>query len=188
MIASQLEGGVFGWMHKPPDICLLSSQAQSVEWHLRRMRRAAGVRDGPVETEIADASAVGGEEPIMSTDSASFRPSTLRRSSGQAGSGRTGEKANPPILASGTCCRKLSDVDAIYARASGSCAGSEPDPPLQRRELTAKDKIAAAPRGGGSELRRDESEPRNDETNGASFDAHEKRVRHCRLEEPEQEG
>jgi hypothetical protein len=47
MIASQLEGGVFGWMHKPPDICLLSSQAQSVEWHLRKMRRASGVRDGP---------------------------------------------------------------------------------------------------------------------------------------------
>lgn len=47
MIASQLEGGVFGWMHKPPDICLLASQAQSVEWHLRKMRRAGGVRDGP---------------------------------------------------------------------------------------------------------------------------------------------
>ena len=47
MIASQLEGGVFGWMHKPPDICLLASQAQSVEWHLRKMRRAAGVRAGP---------------------------------------------------------------------------------------------------------------------------------------------
>jgi hypothetical protein len=41
MIASQLEGGVFGWMHKPPDICLLASQAQSVEWHLRKMRRGA---------------------------------------------------------------------------------------------------------------------------------------------------
>jgi hypothetical protein len=40
MMGSQLEGGVFGWMHKPPDICLLSSQAQSVEWHLRKMRRA----------------------------------------------------------------------------------------------------------------------------------------------------
>ncbi|MGH7849257.1 MAG: hypothetical protein ACREOP_03060 [Thermodesulfobacteriota bacterium] len=47
MMGSQMEGGVFGWMHKPPDICLLSSQAQSVEWHLRKMRRAAGVRDGP---------------------------------------------------------------------------------------------------------------------------------------------
>jgi hypothetical protein len=40
MMGSQMEGGVFGWMHKPPDICLLSSQAQSVEWHLRKMRRA----------------------------------------------------------------------------------------------------------------------------------------------------
>lgn len=47
MIASQLEGGVFGWMHKPPDICMLASQAQSVEWHLRRMRRADSARDGP---------------------------------------------------------------------------------------------------------------------------------------------
>lgn len=47
MMGSQMGGGVFGWMHKPPDICLLSSQAQSVEWHLRKMRRAAGVRDGP---------------------------------------------------------------------------------------------------------------------------------------------
>lgn len=46
MIASQLEGGVFGWMHKPPDICMLAGQAQSVEWHLRRMRRAMLERDG----------------------------------------------------------------------------------------------------------------------------------------------
>ena len=61
MMGSQMEGGVFGWMHKPPDICLLSSQAQSVEWHLRKMRRAI-------------------PQP---------GPSTLRRSSGQAGSGRT---------------------------------------------------------------------------------------------------
>jgi hypothetical protein len=36
MMGSQMEGGVFGWMHKPPDICLLSSQAQSVEWHCGR--------------------------------------------------------------------------------------------------------------------------------------------------------
>lgn len=42
MMGSQMEGGVFGWMHKPPDICLLSSQAQSVEWHLRKLRKAAG--------------------------------------------------------------------------------------------------------------------------------------------------
>jgi len=45
MIASQLEGGVFGWMHKPPDICLLASQAQSVEWHLRRIKRSVLGRD-----------------------------------------------------------------------------------------------------------------------------------------------
>ncbi len=46
MLGSQMEGGVFGWIHKPPDICLLASQAQSVEWHLRKMRQG-GVRDGP---------------------------------------------------------------------------------------------------------------------------------------------
>jgi len=46
MIASQLEGGVFGWMHKPPDICLLASQAQSVEWHLRKIKRSVLKRDG----------------------------------------------------------------------------------------------------------------------------------------------
>ncbi len=40
MLCSQLEGGIFGWVSKPPDICLLSSQAQSVDWHLRRMRAA----------------------------------------------------------------------------------------------------------------------------------------------------
>jgi hypothetical protein len=46
MIASQLEGGVFGWIHKPPDICMLASQAQSVEWHLRRIKRSVLERDG----------------------------------------------------------------------------------------------------------------------------------------------
>ncbi|HVY54839.1 MAG TPA: hypothetical protein VHC46_03695, partial [Thermodesulfobacteriota bacterium] len=46
MIASQLEGGVFGWLHKPPDICMLASQAQSVEWHLRKMRRVIS-QSGP---------------------------------------------------------------------------------------------------------------------------------------------
>ena len=80
MMGSQMEGGVFGWMHKPPDICLLASQAQSVEWHLRKMRGAAGVRDGPGEAEAEGSS--------MSTASVSFRPSILRQSSGQARSGR----------------------------------------------------------------------------------------------------
>lgn len=41
MIRSQMEGGVFGWMHKPPDICVLSGQAQSVDYHLR-MRESEG--------------------------------------------------------------------------------------------------------------------------------------------------
>jgi hypothetical protein len=59
MMGSQMEGGVFGWMHKPPDICLLSSQAQSVEWHLRKMRRAAGVRDGPGGTAAEEGGGTG---------------------------------------------------------------------------------------------------------------------------------
>jgi hypothetical protein len=53
MIASQLEGGVFGWMHKPPDICLLASQAQSVEWHLRKMRRGTLLSGSSGEVDIS---------------------------------------------------------------------------------------------------------------------------------------
>ncbi len=41
MMRSQMEGGVFGWMHKPPDICVLSGQAQSVDYHLR-LRESEG--------------------------------------------------------------------------------------------------------------------------------------------------
>ena len=36
MLESQLRGGVFGWMHCPSDICMLSSQAQAVDYHLRK--------------------------------------------------------------------------------------------------------------------------------------------------------
>jgi len=36
MLESQLTGGVFGWMHRPPDICMLSSQAQAADYHLRK--------------------------------------------------------------------------------------------------------------------------------------------------------
>ena len=36
MLESQTRGGVFGWMHCPPDICMLSSQAQAVDYHLRK--------------------------------------------------------------------------------------------------------------------------------------------------------
>ena len=42
MIRSQMEGGVFGWMHKPPDICVLSGQAQSVDYHLRLRESESG--------------------------------------------------------------------------------------------------------------------------------------------------
>jgi DNA-binding MarR family transcriptional regulator len=55
MICSQLEGGIFGWVNRPPDVCLLSSQAQSVDWHLRKIRSDAAIRDGP-----SGASAEGG--------------------------------------------------------------------------------------------------------------------------------
>jgi len=41
ILASQLEGGVFGWLNKPPDICMLAHQAQSVDYHLRRLEAEA---------------------------------------------------------------------------------------------------------------------------------------------------
>jgi len=87
MIASQLEGGVFGWMHKPPDICMLASQAQSVEWHLRKMRGRGG-QSGPStgsgRTDCQSLDSGIGEEGCEGSDS--FRPST--------GSGRTGHDSN----------------------------------------------------------------------------------------------
>ena len=58
MLGSQMEGGVFGWIHKPPDICLLASQAQSVEWHLRKMRQGV-VRDGPEGAAAAERGGTG---------------------------------------------------------------------------------------------------------------------------------
>lgn len=35
ILDSQLRGGVFGWLHKPPDICMLANQAQAVDYQLR---------------------------------------------------------------------------------------------------------------------------------------------------------
>lgn len=47
VILQERELGIFGWVSRPPHLCLLSSQAQSVDWHLRKMRGDAAVRDGP---------------------------------------------------------------------------------------------------------------------------------------------
>ncbi|MEW6144554.1 MAG: hypothetical protein AB1598_05995 [Thermodesulfobacteriota bacterium] len=100
MIASQLEGGVFGWMHKPPDICMLASQAQSVEWHLRKMRRVAesprdddphpdppsprlrGTSPPPGRGREIILDVEGSESSDINAGSVPFRPST--------GSGRAG--------------------------------------------------------------------------------------------------
>jgi DNA-binding Lrp family transcriptional regulator len=42
MLDSQLRGGVFGWLHKPPDICMLANQAQAVDYQLRSIERVYG--------------------------------------------------------------------------------------------------------------------------------------------------
>jgi hypothetical protein len=42
MLDSQLSGGVFGWLHKPPDICMLANQAQAVDYQLRCLEKVYG--------------------------------------------------------------------------------------------------------------------------------------------------
>lgn len=42
ILDSQLRGGVFGWLHKPPDICMLANQAQSVDYQLRCIEKIYG--------------------------------------------------------------------------------------------------------------------------------------------------
>ena len=42
MLDSQLRGGVFGWLHKPPDICMLANQAQAVDYQLRTIEKVYG--------------------------------------------------------------------------------------------------------------------------------------------------
>ncbi len=59
MIRSQMEGGVFGWMHKPPDICVLSGQAQSVDYHLR-LRESEGGAGGRAKVAAGGSAAGGG--------------------------------------------------------------------------------------------------------------------------------
>ena len=108
MMGSQMEGGVFGWMHKPPDICLLSSQAQSVEWHLRKMRRAI-------------------PQP---------GPSTLRQSSGQAGSGRTGGESPQTYEMPGG----LEGLEGIVKHTTCASAGS-----AHQDELLNENKVPPHP-------------------------------------------
>jgi len=60
MIRSQMEGGVFGWMHKPPDICVLSGQAQSVDYHLR-LRESEGGGGGRASGGARESSAGAGD-------------------------------------------------------------------------------------------------------------------------------
>jgi len=42
MLDSQLRGGVFGWLHKPPEICMLANQAQAVDYQLRTIEKVYG--------------------------------------------------------------------------------------------------------------------------------------------------
>jgi hypothetical protein len=45
MLDSQLRGGVFGWLHKPPDICMLANQTQAVDYHLRCLEKIYGQQE-----------------------------------------------------------------------------------------------------------------------------------------------
>jgi hypothetical protein len=51
ILDSQLGGGVFGWLHKPPDICMLANQAQAVDYQLRCMERIYGQEDEFVDVD-----------------------------------------------------------------------------------------------------------------------------------------
>ncbi len=42
ILDSQLRGGVFGWLHKPPDVCMLANQAQAIDYQLRAIERVYG--------------------------------------------------------------------------------------------------------------------------------------------------
>ena len=42
ILDSQLTGGVFGWLHKPPDICMLANQTQAVDYQLRCIEKIYG--------------------------------------------------------------------------------------------------------------------------------------------------
>ena len=51
ILDSQLGGGVFGWLHKPPDICMLANQAQAVDYQFRCIERIYGQEDELVGVE-----------------------------------------------------------------------------------------------------------------------------------------
>ena len=53
MLDSQLSGGVFGWLHKPPDICMLANQAQAVDYQLRCIERIYGEKK-KLNKEVSD--------------------------------------------------------------------------------------------------------------------------------------
>ncbi|GJM14824.1 MAG: hypothetical protein DHS20C13_01510 [Thermodesulfobacteriota bacterium] len=42
ILDSQIRGGVFGWLHKPPDICMLANQTQAVDYQLRCIEKIYG--------------------------------------------------------------------------------------------------------------------------------------------------
>ena len=42
ILDSQIRGGVFGWLHKPPDVCMLANQAQAVDYQLRCIEKIYG--------------------------------------------------------------------------------------------------------------------------------------------------
>ncbi len=53
MLDSQLKGGVFGWLHKPPDICMIANQAQAVDYQLRCIEKIYGEKE-KLNKEVSD--------------------------------------------------------------------------------------------------------------------------------------
>ena len=51
MLDSQLRGGAFGWLHKPPDICMLANQAQAVDYQLRCIEKIYGEEQQHIKDE-----------------------------------------------------------------------------------------------------------------------------------------
>lgn len=71
MLESQLRGGVFGWMHCLPDICMLSGQAQAVDYHLRKtvIAGTAEQKDSkPKQVKISGARELGEKEAYYASE------------------------------------------------------------------------------------------------------------------------
>lgn len=51
VLDSQLRGGVFGWLHKPPDICMSANQAQAVDYQLRYIEKIYGEEQQCIKEE-----------------------------------------------------------------------------------------------------------------------------------------